>query len=53
MIDGAFDELVEEVQREAEEEAAASVVPRPIHHQRTICRDHARADRRLMEDYFV
>ncbi|XP_042059328.1 uncharacterized protein LOC121803789 [Salvia splendens] len=51
LIDREFDELVEEVQREAEEEEAAAV-PRPIHHRQIICRDHVGADQRLMEDYF-
>ena len=44
LVDREFDELVEEVQREAgEEEAAmlaAAAVVRPFHHQRTIRRDH-------------
>ncbi|XP_042027321.1 uncharacterized protein LOC121774527 [Salvia splendens] len=54
LIDGAFDALVEEVQREAEEEAKqeAAAKPRSIHHQRTICRDHAGAHQLPMDDYF-
>ncbi|XP_042067335.1 uncharacterized protein LOC121810645 [Salvia splendens] len=42
-----------EVAAEVAEEAAAAVaVPRPFYHRRYIDRDHAGADRQLMEDYF-
>ncbi|XP_042044035.1 uncharacterized protein LOC121789719 [Salvia splendens] len=50
--DEAFDFLVQEVQREADEEAEReAAVPRLIHHRRTI-RNHAGVDRMLMVDYF-
>ncbi|XP_042056231.1 uncharacterized protein LOC121800795 [Salvia splendens] len=53
-VDLEFQNLVAAVQQEAEEaEAVAAVaVPRPFYHRRYIDRDHAGADRRLMEDYF-
>ncbi|XP_047964923.1 uncharacterized protein LOC125209369 [Salvia hispanica] len=46
----AWDSLIQEVQREADEEAAA--IPREIRHRRTIPRDHVGAAERLMADYF-
>ncbi|XP_047979174.1 uncharacterized protein LOC125221087 [Salvia hispanica] len=52
LVDREFDELVQEVQREAEEEAAAAAFVCPFYHRRTICRDHVGAYQRLMEDYF-
>ena len=52
LVDREFDELVEEMQREANEEAAAATVVQSFHHRRTIRRDHVGADLRLMEDYF-
>ncbi|XP_047973455.1 uncharacterized protein LOC125215918 [Salvia hispanica] len=53
LVDREFDELVQEVQREAEEEeAAAAAFVRPFYHRRTIWRDHVGAHRRLIEDYF-
>ncbi|XP_047948775.1 uncharacterized protein LOC125194560 [Salvia hispanica] len=51
LVDREFDELVQEVQREAEEEEAAAFV-RPFYHRRTIWRDHVGAHHRLVEDYF-
>ena len=54
LIDEAFDAVVEEVQWEAEEaeREAVAAVPHPIHYRRTIRRDHAGANQRLMDDYF-
>ncbi|XP_047973529.1 uncharacterized protein LOC125215979 [Salvia hispanica] len=51
LVDREFDELAQEVQREAEEEDVAAFV-RPFYHRRTIRRDHVGADQRLIEDYF-
>ncbi|XP_047947605.1 uncharacterized protein LOC125193774 [Salvia hispanica] len=50
----AWDSLIQEVQREADEEAAAAAaaIPREIRHRRTIPRDHVGAAERLMADYF-
>ncbi|XP_047979440.1 uncharacterized protein LOC125221364 [Salvia hispanica] len=49
----AWDSLIQEVQREADEEAAAAAaIPREICHRRTIPRDHVGAAERLMTDYF-
>ena len=50
--DEVWDSLVQEVQCEADEDAEREAVPRPIHHRRTIRRDHAGSHQRLMEDYF-
>ncbi|XP_047979372.1 uncharacterized protein LOC125221293 [Salvia hispanica] len=46
--------LIQEVQREADEEdeAAAAAIPREIRHRRTIPRDHVGAAERLMADDF-
>ncbi|XP_047965349.1 uncharacterized protein LOC125209811 [Salvia hispanica] len=52
LVDREFDELVQEVQREAEEEEAAAAFVRPFYHRRTIWRDHVGAHQRLVEDYF-
>ncbi|XP_047966055.1 uncharacterized protein LOC125210557 [Salvia hispanica] len=56
LVDREFDELVQEVQREADEEkeaaAAVAAFVRPFYHRQTICHDHVGADQRLMEDYF-
>ncbi|XP_047942626.1 uncharacterized protein LOC125189387 [Salvia hispanica] len=56
LVDGEFDELVQEVQREAEEEEAAAVAVaafvRPFYHRQTNWRDHVGAHQRLIEDYF-
>ncbi|XP_042003810.1 uncharacterized protein LOC121752784 [Salvia splendens] len=54
-VDLVFQNLVAAVQREADEvedAAEAVAVPRPFYHRRYFDRDHAGADRRLMEDYF-
>ncbi|XP_042067052.1 uncharacterized protein LOC121810320 [Salvia splendens] len=53
-VDLEFQNLVAAMQQEADEaEAAAAVaVPRPFYHRQYIDRNHAGADRRLMEDYF-
>ncbi|XP_047942994.1 uncharacterized protein LOC125189804 [Salvia hispanica] len=51
----AWDSLIQEVQREADEEAAAAAaaaIPREIRHRRTIPRDHVGVAERLMADYF-
>ncbi|XP_047953971.1 uncharacterized protein LOC125200360 [Salvia hispanica] len=49
----AWDSLIQEVQREADEDAAAAAaIPRAIRHRRTIPRDHVGAADRLMADYF-
>ncbi|XP_047949385.1 uncharacterized protein LOC125195251 [Salvia hispanica] len=49
----AWDSLIQEVQREANEEAAAAAaIPHEIRHRRTIPRDHVGAAERLMADYF-
>ncbi|XP_047961661.1 uncharacterized protein LOC125206452 [Salvia hispanica] len=48
----AWDSLIQEVQREADEETAAAAIPREILHRRTIPRDHVGAADRLMADYF-
>ncbi|XP_047944804.1 uncharacterized protein LOC125191317 [Salvia hispanica] len=48
----SWDSLIQEVQREADEEAAAAAIPREIRHRRTIPRDHVGAAERLMADYF-
>ncbi|XP_047949267.1 uncharacterized protein LOC125195115 [Salvia hispanica] len=51
----AWDSLIQEVQREADEEdeaVAATAIPREICHRRTIPRDHVGAAERLMADYF-
>ncbi|XP_047949319.1 uncharacterized protein LOC125195176 [Salvia hispanica] len=58
----AWDSLIQEVQREADEEdeaaaeleaeLAAAAIPREIRHRRTIPRDHVGAAERLMADYF-
>ncbi|XP_047961995.1 uncharacterized protein LOC125206816 [Salvia hispanica] len=47
----AWDSLIQEMQREADE-AAAAAIPREIRHRRTIPRDHVGAAERLMADYF-
>ncbi|XP_042022868.1 uncharacterized protein LOC121770142 [Salvia splendens] len=54
-VDLEFQNLVAAVRREADEAedaAAAVAVPRPFYHRWYFDRDHAGADRRLMEDYF-
>ncbi|XP_047942804.1 uncharacterized protein LOC125189584 [Salvia hispanica] len=49
----AWDSLIQEVQREADEEdEAAAAIPREIRHLRTLPRDHVGAAERLMADYF-
>ncbi|XP_047966069.1 uncharacterized protein LOC125210574 [Salvia hispanica] len=54
----AWDYLIQEVQREADEEdeaaavAAVAAIPREIRHRRTIPRDHVGAAERFMADYF-
>ncbi|XP_047942623.1 uncharacterized protein LOC125189384 [Salvia hispanica] len=49
-----WDSLIQEVQKEADNEGveAAVALPRAIHHRRTITRDHSGAHQRLMADYF-
>ena len=55
-LDEAFDAVVEEVEREVQEDAehvVAAAVPRPVWRRRTIRHDHAWANQRLMNDYFA
>ena len=56
MLDEAFDTVVEEVEREVQddaESALAAAVPRLIHHRRLIRRDLAGANQRLISNYFI
>ena len=53
LVDREFDELVQEVQREADEEEEAAAFVRPFYHRQTIHRDHVGVDQRLMEDYLA